>query len=261
MASILRGYYKKVKRKGDPDPMRMFLDRYSKHHMIKSLHAALESKNAHNIDRVTNRIARDGWRTFVVAVSRSNLKTFYAFLARAEGGGRWGCIPSESTPLIVGDIIALINQEKCDRIAQAFFRKLQARSLLVERHIQVDINECQPKPYGGDIEMQHRRVYQVAIRKAMESPSIYKAPGPDGYAVDVYRKLPCLTAFLKDLLNLVSKTGVIPKRLRKVYLVPIVKQGEDTHLTVSRRPIAPLCAVSKLIASVIRNRILPTIEP
>lgn len=53
-----------------------------------------------------------------------------------------------------------------------------------------------------------------------------KAPGPDGYSVELYKRFYSLRPFPLVLLNGIYRAGNIPTILRAVYVAPVAKPGK-----------------------------------
>ena len=149
----------------------------------------------------------------------------YSCLARAEGRGKWGPVAAESTPLIFKNALIMTSQAKCEAIAQTFYYKLQAPAALQPETEFTNIDHYPLDSFKERVEGNHERVTAVEVLKALEGLSTGKAPGPDLIPVKVYKRMGMLTPYLVDLVNLVYRTGSVPKILRGVFLVPITKPG------------------------------------
>ena len=101
----------------------------------------------------------------------------------------------------------------------------------------------------------------IEIAEAVGEPAEGRAPGPDGFPAELFRKLPILQDALTILFNIILETGDIPTALRRIYLVPILKPSKDPQLCASRRPISLLSAIIKLLETVLYGSMLGQVEP
>ena len=108
------------------NPILAFMRIRANQPMIGALEAAVARGGAHNGERLFTRMRMDGWRSFSAAVSRSNSKAFYTYLARAEGRRQWGLVPADSAPLLLGDEVIIGSRRKCEVIAGALCARLEA---------------------------------------------------------------------------------------------------------------------------------------
>ena len=85
-----------------------------------------------------------------------------------------------------------------------------------------------------------------------------KAPGPDGFPVDFYKKFSAqLAPLLLDMFNDSLKNGTLPPTLRQASISLILKKGKKAEDCSSWRPISLLNADVKLLAKVLANRLDP----
>ena len=243
------------------DPTKRFLRRNEQHPLAADFRKAMERDDRLEAEKLMDKISEDGWRKYLGTVRRSNTRSFYAYLARSDGRRRWGLTPAESAPFIDGTRVIIHDKEKCEAIARAFYRKMQAPAILdTERH-HTDRGAYPLSPFRERLLGVHETVMAVEVAKAIRGMTSGKAPGPDGFPTEIYKNLPALIPVLARLTNLIYATGVFPKLLRRVFLVPLVKPGKDPHKVESRRPISLLCTAVKIIESILYHRMLPLAEP
>ena len=83
--------------------------------------------------------------------------------------------------------------------------------------------------FGGRAPSRHENVTDGKIREGTQGLMPRKDPGPDGFAVELYKKLTALTPHT-HLLNVMYETGTVPtgRRLRN-------KEKDPTVLTAGGR--------------------------
>ena len=250
-----------IKPRSAQHPMQQFLKKHETHPDAKDLGKAVAQKDTKTIEKLLDKIGVDGWRQFLATVKRSNTRAFYAYLANADGRKSWGFAPAESAPILQGDKVLLLNQEKCEALAVAFHDKLQAPAALDPNGHHPNPDDHPLEPFRERIQGVHEIVTRIEVTKAIRSLNLRRAPGPDGFPLEVYRSLPALLPITTRLINLVYATGRFPRVLRRIHLVPLMKPGKDPHQVSSRRPIALLNTVIKITEAVIHHRMLQVIEP
>ena len=261
VAGALVNDYRPVLKSNRQDPLTSFLRHHAGRKDIPALLAALEEGNETKIDTLLNHICSDGWHAYLRTVSRSNTQSFFAYLAKAEGRKRWGYTPRDSTPLFHNGAYVLSNREKCTIIAEAFRDKFKA-SVDTDAIPLLGQREDLPLgPFRQSLTGEPREVTIVEVRRAIRTLAPSKTPGPDGFPGGVYKNLPVLVPHLTRVMNLIYRTGVIPKALRRVHLVPIPKPGRDPHLLSARRPISLLSTAAKVMEAVLYHRMMPVVDP
>ena len=101
----------------------------------------------------------------------------------------------------------------------------------------------------------------LEIRKAIDSLSARKAPGPDGLPTEVFKNLPSPQGPLALLFTSILQKGRIPKDMLSLYIAPLDKSGKPRTDCGAKRPVSLLCTISKLLEAVVYHRLLPHIEP
>ena len=169
-------------------------------------------------------------------------------------------MPGEASPLFYENTIIISSRDRCEILAKVLSRKLQARADWDTAAQNLGPDDRPLPPFEERIFNEHEDVREMEVLKAIGLLSLNKAPGPDGHTTEVYGGLPALVPELTKLLNLMYRTGTIPKTLRRVYVVPIPKAGKDPHNAESIRPITLISTIVKIMEMVIYHRILPTVE-
>ena len=89
----------------------------------------------------------------------------------------------------------------------------------------------------------------------------FAAPGPDGIIPQCLRAAaPSLVPALTRIFNQLLKEGRHPAPWCLARVLPIPKPGADPHLPKGYRPIALLNTMSKLMESIINDRLMFFIE-
>ena len=107
----------------------------------------------------------------------------------------------------------------------------------------------------------HSIVSKVEVRRAIHDLATEKAAGPDGFPTEIYKNSRALEWALTKLANLIQATGKFPKRLRRIYLAPLVKPGKDPREVEPRRPIAPINTTVEIMETVLHYRLIHEVEP
>ena len=87
-----------------------------------------------------------------------------------------------------------------------------------------------------------------------------KAAGHDGYVAEVYQHLPCLVSPIKELFNVILQTGCLPLDMLKLVIVLLDKPNRDPELCKSKRPIALIPILSKILEAAVLHRIMEQLE-
>lgn len=83
-----------------------------------------------------------------------------------------------------------------------------------------------------------------------------KAPGPDGFPLDFYKKFSTQIApLLFDMYNESFQQGCLPASLNQASISLLLKKNKDPTLCSSYRPISLLNADVKILAKVLARRI------
>ena len=259
LTEVLKSDLQPTRPSESEDPIRSFLQAHKKRPDSPLLLQAFRDGDAEEANKLMNRMCKDGWKSFLRTVRRSNTRPFFDYLAKAEGRKRWGAVPTDSVPLFHKGEVIVSNKAKCALLAEAFGRKIGGPA---QRGVTDVPRESEPLGTFRQIPgLSHNPITTVEIHRALKVLSPHKAPGPDRFPGIVYKRLTALIPLLRDLLNLIYKTGVIPKTLRRIHLIPVPKPGKDPHQLSSRRPISLLSTAIKLVEAVIYHRIIPAVEP
>ena len=116
-------------------------------------------------------------------------------------------------------------------------------------------------PFRGHITKSLVPITLREISKAMNNMARGKAPGPDGYLVELYRNATVLHRALETVRNAVMRTGRLPRSLRRLYIVPLIKRGKDPAERASLIPISLIGSAVKILESVLYHRMLLGVEP
>lgn len=101
----------------------------------------------------------------------------------------------------------------------------------------------------------------MEVRKALKEMQVGKSPGPDGLTVLYYKKYQdCLIPKMCSLMNNIRDIGEMRKEALAANIVIIPKEGKDSTLCSSFRPISLLNVDTKSFAKVIAERLKPIIS-
>jgi len=83
-----------------------------------------------------------------------------------------------------------------------------------------------------------------------------KAPGPDGFIVEFFKKFgPMLSPLLLRMFNHTMLTSSLPPTLYKANISLIPKPGRDPQMVSSYRPISLLSIETKILGKILANRL------
>ena len=249
------------KPKNQLSPIQQFLRRHSKHPLIGELKKSLDRGDEYYTERLLNQIGADGWKSFLGTVARSNTRSFYAYLAHADGRRTWGFVPADSAPIIHNDEIIIRNRDKCEAIATAFAERMMAAAQRLPGTHHTNPDDYPLEPFQENITETYTPVSEIEITRAIREMKPRKSPGPDGLPTEIFKNTRCLHKAIMRLANLILETGKFPTVLRRVHMVPLIKPGKDPHQVSSRRPISLLCVSVKIIETVLYHRLIHEVEP
>ena len=98
------------------------------------------------------------------------------------------------------------------------------------------------------------------IKLAVRDIPRHRAAGPDLLPAEMYIECPAMHRGLAALFNEMLECDYIPRKLRRFYIVPLDKAGKDPTACASKRPIALLSPMIKLLELVLVRRIMPYVE-
>ena len=100
----------------------------------------------------------------------------------------------------------------------------------------------------------------VEVRSALDAPQKGKAPGPDGYVVEIYRNLPRLLDLIAQLYNIAAATARIPLHMRKLTIAQPDKPSRNPELCKSTRPASLPCVLAKALEVTVLRRMQCNLE-
>ena len=179
-----------------------------------------------------------------------------------EGRKQTSFTSSDAHPMIdKNGKLVLTPKDKVDLITDTFERKFAAPALNDPSVDNQDPNNIPLPPFRqrhmGTFEPIRLAEMRLAIAQLKEG----KAPGPDGYPVEFYKRLPSLHPYLLALLNKIYESGEIPTELRAIYVAPIAKPGKDARDPANKRPISLINSIMKVMEGILYHRMLPLVEP
>ena len=169
----------------ETSPIQQFIKKHQSRPQITALQTAIATDDGEAIRQLTQMIGQEGWRQFLNTVRRSNTRAFYAYLANADGRRKWGLTPAETAPILQGDKVLILNQDKCEALALAFYKRMQAPAILNPEGHYTHPEDKPLGPFRGRIEGGHDILTHTEVIKAIEGLAIRKAPGPDGLPFEV----------------------------------------------------------------------------
>ncbi|KAG7522338.1 hypothetical protein JOB18_019938 [Solea senegalensis] len=107
--------------------------------------------------------------------------------------------------------------------------------------------------YKADLELPFRL---TEISNAISAMQSGKAPGPDGYPIEFYKKFSTkLAPLILEMLNDSVGTGALPRTLTEASITLIPKPGKDKTQCGSYRPISLLNSDIKILAKILARRL------
>ena len=199
------------------DPFEHFMFANISHPDMENLPLALETRNTAHSGRYMRRISADGWKSYLWTVNENDARAFFAYLARAEGWGKWGFAPADTSPMLHEDGGLMITEaEKLRLITQAFRRRGTAPAVLNPGKIYGDPNGIPLPPFRRQIRTANRPITLPEVQLAMSNLTSGGAPGPDGIPTEVLKNLAPLRPYLLALFIAMYRTGYIPAAMRQL---------------------------------------------
>ena len=250
------------KEKKETDPFEHFLLANIQHPEMPALLTALEEKNTQESDKRMNRIGADGWRKYLQSIRKDDTRAFFAYLAKAEGRKQQGFVPADASPMLdEHGRIVLTPKEKVALITRTFRSKFAAPAITNPQLSKQNPNNVPLPPYRNKNMGTFQPIREQEMIMAIAHLSTGKAPGPDGFPVEIYKHLTALRPYLLALLNGMYRTGDIPRELRTIFVVPITKPGKSPKDPGGKRPISLINTTMKILEGILYQRIIPRIEP
>ena len=125
-----------------------------------------------------------------------------------------------------------------------------------------DINqEYENKPlYHGNLSMQNTNFTLEELNKVINAQKNNKSPGPDNCIAELTKWLNDTNrSTLLEILNSILDDDDYPDSLKEASIVSIYKKGDATQMK-NYRPIALLQTFYKILAGIIKNRLLETYD-
>ena len=205
-------------------------------------------------------VIRQDWKDFLAGINHTSLRKIYQYIRREDGRQsriyRHPCADA----LIVEGRRVIAGLEKSNTIADHLQKVLTQPE-------QLETGDGQGAGGGRERPAWERpprtifKKFQVTeIIKAVGDLGRWKAAGPDTYPIDVYRSLPALYPIITHLFNAIMISGIIPKSLLEVHIVPLDKPKKDPSQCTSKRPISLINALSKALEAAALNRMMPLVE-
>jgi len=118
----------------------------------------------------------------------------------------------------------------------------------------------QEEVYSGQLPCHPLQKFEV--RAAIWRANMDKAPGPDGFSMRVWREVwPSLSDEIVTLMRRSLDKAELPSSWKEATIIPLRKAGKDDYISAkSYRPISLLQTVSKVMESVIAERISYLVE-
>ena len=185
-----------------------------------------------------------------------DLRSAFQYFARIEGGGNTGGMPSCLDLLTEGGRTAFRPQEKAEMLGQFFATKMAAMqngSKIPAERVRQKVSQLTPP---GKMELAPA-VQTREIRLAVRDIPRNRAAGPDLFPAEVYIKCPSMHKGIAALYAAIVKNNHIPQKLRRFFIAPLDKPGENPGCCANKRPIALLSPLVKLLEMVLVCRMMP----
>ena len=200
-------------------------------------------------------MARDNWGSFLEPSKICDLRGVFQYFAKAEGRGALGGRASCLDPILEGGRRLFRPQEKAEALGRFFADKMAASDeggKITPEELRDRVSRLTPK---GPMELSPA-INQREIRLAVRDIPKNKAAGPDLFPAEMYVHCPSMHRGLAELFTSMVEQNHIPKRLRHFFIAPLGKAGKDPVKCASKRPIALLSPLIKLLELVLARRIL-----
>ena len=113
----------------------------------------------------------------------------------------------------------------------------------------------------GDTGFTFSCVGTAAVKRALQKLAPKTAVGVDNIPITVFKMAwSALAIPLVHIVNLVITTGEWPNEWKESLITPVLKKGKPRLEIGSYRPVALLCAVSKLVERVLYDQLIDHVE-
>ena len=169
---------------------------------MTTLLTALERNDKEKCDRIIYRISADGWREYLRSVNKNDTRAFFAYLAKAEGRKQQGFVPADASPMIDerGNMV-LTPHEKVELISRTFSRRFAAPAVTNPSLPAQNPDNVPLRLFRNEEMGQHRPIRLQEMLLAIAHFPNGKAPGPDGFPVEIYKRLNTLHPYILTLLD------------------------------------------------------------
>lgn len=172
--------------------------------------------------------------------------------------------PAPIRPLLAGDNTPRYRAEdRAELFADSLERQFQpnpARNVQHTAAVELQVAQYLEQPISPEedpVVLSPGLVRRMALRAPLR-----KAPGPDGIPNEALRRLPPRgIATLTRLFNGILRTGHFPSKWKLGRVIMLPKQGKNTLLPGSYRPITLLDTVSKLFEKLLLLHLRPHLQP
>ena len=111
------------------------------------------------------------------------------------------------------------------------------------------------QPYQIEDNLEHVHITADTVNAKLRKLKIHTSPGPDGIPTSILKHCADILAEpLADLFNHSLASGTVPTEWKTAHITPKFKKG-DRQLPQNYRPIALLSAISKVMESILDDRI------
>ena len=252
-------------------PFHKFCQRHRHHPDYPMLINAIQQTDLPQASRIMTGMSRDGWREYLSKTHPSDISAFFKYLAKEDGRNPRQCTYSCSAPLKDPTGARHFDpSKKCALLAEFLEAKLAApdSSWVVGDHATMHQSQGdptstarppkqrpnRPSRYKRKNEEEFLPFNDTEVYRAVRSLAKKKAAGPDGFPAEVYQQLPGVLRPLRELFNLIIKTGHIPLPMLQLYIVPLDKPNKDPEECKNKRPISLLNTLSKALEALVLGR-------
>ena len=258
------------------DPFLLFCKRHKEHPEYPILINAIQEDNFEQVHRSMELMSRDGWKEYLKTIRASDISAFFKYLAKEDGRKSRVVTYSCAAPLQDPEgNRKFTGKEKCQLLADFYEKKLRQGKKNIEGKTREghdgnhgDRKAGRPsasqtskrKKYLPHIKDRYLPIQSVELKRALKALQKGKAPGPDGFVVEIYQNVSCLHKLIVNLFDIILSTGNIPLQLRKLTIVPLDKPLKNPEHCKSKRPVSLLCVLAKALEVVVLHRMQNSLE-
>ena len=193
-----------------------------------------------------------------------HLKSRHEFYEHGERAGKLLChqLKQSATAGFISAIKdgqgnVVINQRDINARFESFYRDLYTSEACSDDLIETYFENLQlPSLEESDKRDTEKPIDMLEIENAIKKMKSGKAPGPDGFPIEFYKKFaPKLIPVLLKMFEEVLDSKTLPPTMTQASISLLLKKNKDPLLCESYRPVSLLCCDYKILTKILAGRL------